>query len=1644
MRGESIKPQMPLSLDSFKGVHHGETIIVCGCGESLNLLELPEQAVTIGVNDVGRRFTPNYLVVVNPRSQFKAGRFQYVASSRAQYVFTQLPNLGIPHPRIVRFRLGKYGGTDFSDPKVLHYTQNSPYVALCLAAHMGARRIGLIGVDFTDHHFFASTGAHALGRKLAAIDAEYRRLVEALRARGVEVFNLSPVSRLTAIPRMPLAGFAPPAGQAAGIATAQPSLTIVSYATTPVAGVPAVLARCIAARTAHRARCVWANNGYGNGVVFTGDVEWSRDARGAEELLGTADLVIVHNGKADPRHQRLLAGKPVITMAHNYGWNVDQRFVRAGFPGVVVGQYQATLPEFAGWPVVPNPVPLWEPDYQRVRKNAAVTICYTPSGRHERYPRNHRLYWHSKGYDSTLRVLERVARRHRLQVESVGDRQVAHAESLAMKRRAHIVIDECVTGSYHRNSLEGLALGCVVLNGVGLVPDIEQALRRCAPDAQALPFVRADLGNLEQVLDGLAGEGAASLAARGRELRCWMEQHWDFSRQWDRFWRPVVEQAMNRTIRTGRRVNMQRGSNLAKAQRVPARPAVATEGVSAIVVHAGAERLPLLAGMVASLKQSPEVDQVIIVDVGDAPRAHALAERWGADYVYAPAPGPFNRARAVNIGCGLARNEFLLWSDNDLLYSPGLVQTAMGELLARNLDFLIPYARIHYLNERDSLAVLAGTQDPAQCAPLAVLGSGPGGAADGGVGLVRADFVRRYGALCEEFRGWGGEDNAWTHKVSVLGRAGATAAKGQTVYHLYHAGTGGLGGDPWKRNPDHYGHNLALLEEIRKQRSRDAYLNKYPPPAHHTCPWSHAKGILIVGSPDSGALAEHQQHLQSALSTGYGISATVVDPAQLPAAVHGRDGSDAALVIMGRAAARTVLSDEGLRRWWDRSVTVLEPGAADVASDKEVMSRAAVMVVAEPDAVEPLRRLGCAVWHRPWSAGGKAFRPGVPVVVQPLSLLLAACPPAPTRMSANRTVAADRPAPLPVWMYWEGERPEWIRNCERTVQGHAADVRILGPDDFDRLWDRDRDINLTRLHVVQRADYIRAFLLTRYGGLWIDSDCVVMKPLAPVIAMLESQEFVAHKERKGWYGNDFMGASPGSRIAAAIYARICQQLRSGRPIGWTALGCEVVTAVLRSTSAPWRELDCELIQPICWSRPAPYFEVATPEEHDRNLDPRALCYMLSNQEAQKFAAAHPGRQLMDDGSFFRHLIDHSQQPSAPLAAPGHAIEHIPFFLDAMADLAPTSVQDIGVGSGRWALLLREIHARAATAPARRPASLRLEGIALQPDGPQKPLKLQKLLYDRVVTATAETVEQHLTGNWELALFGEDLDGLPKEQSVRLLERVLESADYVLLGRWLQEQPVASGGTHPVRWSLGECLGSDVVRHSLCHRHRGIAYGAFLLSRRDPRGLKPASPIAPVFARMAQECSRWKMESVSGPGSSLCQTMEIRQRLPQLLQSIGALSLLDAPCGDFNWMKHVVHGVQEYTGVDILEDLIGANQQRYAGNGRKFLRLDLSSDVLPRADVILCRDCLVHFSAHDVLRSLANFKRCGADYLLTTTFPRRSANEDIPTGGWRPINLELAPFCFPPPLRVINERCTEDGGRYADKSLGLWRLSDLPI
>lgn len=178
------------------------------------------------------------------------------------------------------------------------------------------------------------------------------------------------------------------------------------------------------------------------------------------------------------------------------------------------------------------------------------------------------------------------------------------------------------------------------------------------------------------------------------------------------------------------------------------------------------------------------------------------------------------------------------------------------------------------------------------------------------------------------------------------------------------------------------------------------------------------------------------------------------------------------------------------------------------------------------------------------------------------------------------------------------------------------------------------------------------------------------------------------------------------------------------------------------------------------------------------------------------------------------------------------------------------------------------------------------------------------------------------------------------------------------------------------------------------------------------------------------------ETVSGRGSTLARTEVIRGLLPDLLESVGARTLLDAPCGDFNWLRYVdLRGV-EYTGADVVPELVGRNQREYGGVDRSFIVLDITRDLPPRSDVILCRDCFIHLSFGHARAAVANFKRSGSSFLFATTHAGVAENTDTPSGGWRRVNLLLPPFSFPPPERLLTEDA-ESG-----KQLGIWRLDKL--
>jgi hypothetical protein len=238
-----------------------------------------------------------------------------------------------------------------------------------------------------------------------------------------------------------------------------------------------------------------------------------------------------------------------------------------------------------------------------------------------------------------------------------------------------------------------------------------------------------------------------------------------------------------------------------------------------------------------------------------------------------------------------------------------------------------------------------------------------------------------------------------------------------------------------------------------------------------------------------------------------------------------------------------------------------------------------------------------------------------------------------------------------------------------------------------------------------------------------------------------------------------------------------------------------------------------------------------------------------------------------------------------------------------------------------------------------------------------------------------------------------------------------------------------------------CTAATPGRDQLTTRRDAVPFDPYHFERLAREGVKHSARQAFDYIYRSHHWAG--KESVSGEGASQDQIAHLQMVLPELLLQLGTRTLLDLPCGDYNWMRHLTLPVDQYIGADLLPQLVAEHQDRFSDQRHRFVALDLTIDVLPRADLILCRDCWVHLSFDDIARSIANVRRSGIVYLLTTTFPKHDANEDIVTGDWRLLNLQKPPFSFPAPLQLINEQCSEGGGLFSDKSLGLWPVKQLP-
>jgi hypothetical protein len=185
------------------------------------------------------------------------------------------------------------------------------------------------------------------------------------------------------------------------------------------------------------------------------------------------------------------------------------------------------------------------------------------------------------------------------------------------------------------------------------------------------------------------------------------------------------------------------------------------------------------------------------------------------------------------------------------------------------------------------------------------------------------------------------------------------------------------------------------------------------------------------------------------------------------------------------------------------------------------------------------------------------------------------------------------------------------------------------------------------------------------------------------------------------------------------------------------------------------------------------------------------------------------------------------------------------------------------------------------------------------------------------------------------------------------------------------------------------------------------------------------------------------ESCSGGGSHISTTKTIREKLPVLWIKYEIKTFLDIPCGDYNWMKEVLKDNIVYIGGDIVNELIEENNKKYKQKNVSFEVLDITKDILPKVDMIFCKDCLQHLSYKNIFKAIRNFKKSNSKYILVTSYPLTISNWDIFDGDYRQQNLRKKPFNLPEPIEKIHER-SKGTSMENDKYMYLYKLEDIKV
>jgi hypothetical protein len=178
-----------------------------------------------------------------------------------------------------------------------------------------------------------------------------------------------------------------------------------------------------------------------------------------------------------------------------------------------------------------------------------------------------------------------------------------------------------------------------------------------------------------------------------------------------------------------------------------------------------------------------------------------------------------------------------------------------------------------------------------------------------------------------------------------------------------------------------------------------------------------------------------------------------------------------------------------------------------------------------------------------------------------------------------------------VFLYWVGKEYKLIKLLRKLIYLHSTSgsgytVHLITRENINS-YISDLPACFNALLPAHQADYVRVNVICKYGGIWLDSDIIVLESLDSLFIHLHEKDGFFLTEDSSIY-NGIFGSKPNTYIMRHWKKCIDEILiRKGHRISWTEIGNLILTNLRKSTPELYSNytifVDTDTLMPVHWS-----------------------------------------------------------------------------------------------------------------------------------------------------------------------------------------------------------------------------------------------------------------------------------------------------------------------------------------------------------------------------------------------------------------------------------------------------------------------------